>query len=223
MVNLTGVAGNASTYLSVFPTSSNGQCNPTGTSSINLLPGAVAANRAMVELGPTSTGGPDDAICVYNAVGSINVLVDVNGVVRGRHRDIDAARLSVPGARSHPHLRYAVRVGVLQRAGRHWRWDRTPAAHFAWREATASPQRAKAPPWQAIVANLTGIAPTTLTYLALYPANLSGPPGVSDLNLNAGAVLANMSVASVDTNGDASLFNAAGSVNAIVDLEGWFQ
>ena len=79
VVNLTGVAGNASTYLSLFPTNSSGHCVPTGTSTINLLPGAVAANRAMVELGPTTSGGPDDAICVYNAVGSINVLVDVNG------------------------------------------------------------------------------------------------------------------------------------------------
>ena len=33
----------------------------------------------MVKLGPTSTGGSDDAICVYNAAGSINVLVDANG------------------------------------------------------------------------------------------------------------------------------------------------
>jgi hypothetical protein len=44
VVNLTGVAGNASTYLSVFPTNSAGHCVPTGTSTVNLLPCAVAAN-----------------------------------------------------------------------------------------------------------------------------------------------------------------------------------
>ena len=55
VVNLTGVAGSASTYLSLFPTNSSGTCHPTGTSTINLLPGAVAANRVMVQLGPTIT------------------------------------------------------------------------------------------------------------------------------------------------------------------------
>ena len=75
----------------------------------------------------------------------------------------------------------------------------------------------------AIVANLTGIVPTSRTFLTLYPANLPGPPGVSDLNLEAGAVLANLSLVALDTNGEADLYNGAGSVNAIIDLEGWFQ
>ena len=84
MVNLTGVAGNGSTFLSLFPTNSSGQCpygpgNAPSFSTINLLAGAVQANRVMVALGPSTTGGPDDALCVYNAVGTINVLVDANG------------------------------------------------------------------------------------------------------------------------------------------------
>jgi len=79
VVNLTGVAGSASTLLSVFPTSSTGTCTPTQTSTINLLPGAVEANRVMVELGPSTPGGPADALCVFNAVGTINVIVDANG------------------------------------------------------------------------------------------------------------------------------------------------
>jgi hypothetical protein len=81
----------------------------------------------------------------------------------------------------------------------------------------------------AIIANLTAISPSATTLLSLYPANLSSPPGVSDLNLGAGAVRPNLAVVEVDTvaanvhDGDVYLYNGAGSINAILDLEGWFQ
>ena len=81
----------------------------------------------------------------------------------------------------------------------------------------------------AIIANLTGISPTATTFLSLYPANLTKPPGVSDLNLGPGTVVPNLAVVEVDTvpsnanDGNVYLFNGAGSVNAIIDLEGWFQ
>jgi hypothetical protein len=46
--------------------------------------------------------------------------------------------------------------------------------------------------------------------------------------VNAGEVLPNLTVVQLDpaagaNQGDIYLFNAAGSVNAIVDIEGWFQ
>ena len=41
VVNLTGVAGSASTYLSLFPTNANGSARPPGRRRINLRPGAV--------------------------------------------------------------------------------------------------------------------------------------------------------------------------------------
>jgi len=49
------------------------------------------------------------------------------------------------------------------------------------------------------------------------------------VNLEAGAVLPNLALVELDTipadahDGDVYLYNSAGSVNAIVDLEGWFQ
>ena len=79
-----------------------------------------------------------------------------------------------------------------------------------------------------MIANLTAVAPTAKTYLTLYPANLTRAPGVSDLNVNAGEVLPNLVVVQLDTTGDPNdgkvyLYNGAGSVNAIIDIEGWFQ
>jgi hypothetical protein len=226
VVNLTGVAGNASTYLSLFPTNSSGNCIPTGTSTMNLLPGAVRANRVMVELGPASVGGLDDALCVYNAVGTINVLVDVNGWYGSstagasptgyQYQALGPTRICDTRIVSTSCVAGGIGAGGLQRLI-------TVAGH------AGVPAFGSATTVVAIIANLTAIAPTTATYLTLFPANQTGPGGVSDLNLGAGAVLPNLAVVEVDTvtgdphDGEVYLYNGAGSVNAIIDLEGWFQ
>ena len=225
VVNLTGVAGNASTYLSLFPTDANGHCTPTGTSTMNLLPGVVRANRVMVELGPASTGGPADALCVYNAAGTINVLVDVNGWFGSATATEPGYQYQALGPTRICDTRYtstSCATGAIS-AGTALQRLITVAGH------AGVPAFGIGPPVVAIIANLTAIAPTASTYLTLYPANLTGPGGVSDLNLGAGTVLPNLAVVEVDTvpsnsnDGDVFLYNAAGSVNAIIDLEGWFQ
>ena len=78
------MAGTKPTLLSVFPTTSSGTCaynatHPPPTSTLNLAAGEVEANRVMVELGPAVTGGADVSVCVYNAAGTINVVLDANG------------------------------------------------------------------------------------------------------------------------------------------------
>jgi hypothetical protein len=225
VVNLTGVAGNASTYLSLFPTDVNGHCKPTGTSTINLLPGVVRANRVMVELGPTTTGGPHDALCVYNAAGTINVLVDANGWYGSatatasptgyQYQALEPTRICDTRTVSASCASGAISAGGLQRLI-------TVAGH------AGVPAFANLPV-VAIIANLTAVAPSAATYLTLFPASQTGPGSVSDLNLLAGAVLPNLAVVEVDTiaadphDGEVYLYNGAGSVNAIIDLEGWFQ
>lgn len=58
-------------------------------------------------------------------------------------------------------------------------------------------------------------------------ASVSSTPHVSDLNVNAGQVLPNLAVVQLDTTdshvGDVKVFNAAGSINVVIDIEGWFQ
>jgi hypothetical protein len=83
----------------------------------------------------------------------------------------------------------------------------------------------------AVVANLTAVAPSQGTYLTLYPSDpgaVQTPPLASDLNVNANENLPNLAVVQLDTtagvhDGYISLFNSVGSVNAVIDLEGWFQ
>jgi hypothetical protein len=225
VVNLTGVAGSASTYLSLAPTTSSGQCPYSGShaptfSTINLTAGLVAANRVMIALGPSSPGGSDTSLCVYNAVGSINVVIDAGGwfgsgtaATGAQYQAIQPTRICdtrVGGPGCAGHAIAAKGVALITVAGQ-----------------GSVPPDSSGTPAVAIIANLTAIAPTSATYLTMYPANLSLPLA-SDINLSAGEVLPNLTVVQIDTvagpdQGDVDLYNAAGSVNAIVDIEGWFQ
>jgi hypothetical protein len=68
--------------------------------------------------------------------------------------------------------------------------------------------------------NVTAVAPSTSTYLTLYPAG--SPPTTSDLNPPAGAILANLVVATLTDAGTFDVYNAAGTTNVAIDVAGWY-
>ena len=78
----------------------------------------------------------------------------------------------------------------------------------------------------AVVANLTAVEGTVSSVFILFPADTTQPLS-SDLNPRAGDVVANPAVVGIATTGMASgnvtLYNAAGTTNAILDVAGWFQ
>lgn len=227
VLNITGVSGSAQTYLSVFPTTSTGTCafggsNAPTFSTLNLNAGAVEANRVMVGLGPSTPGGNDTSVCVYNAAGTINVVLDANGWFGAptagagdQYQAIGPSRICDTRTGSgHPCAGEALGpngVDLIAVAG-----------------VGGIPTTASSNPPLAIIANLTAIAPTQGTYLTIYPANLSSTPLVSDINANPDEVVPNVVVVQLDPNagaedGDVDLFNAAGTANAVIDVEGWFQ
>ena len=141
----------------------------------------------MVALGPTGVGRPDDALCVYNAAGTINVLVDVNGWYGSttatatppgyQYQALGPTRICDTRVASTSCATGAIGAGTaLERLI-------TVAGHGG------VPAFGTGPPVVAIIANLTAITPTATTYLTLFPANLAGPGGVSDLNVGARAVV----------------------------------
>jgi len=230
VVNLTAVAGSSFTALSLFPPV-NGQC-PYGVgtsaprfSTINLGAGAVQANRAMVALGPGTSGiATDDAICVYNALGVINVVIDANGWYGSSTAPEPGYQFqALPPTRicdTRLSTTSCLPKGAIGANLSH----KIPVAGDQDIPAFGSPTTVVA-----VIANLTAIAPTAKTVLILYPANLPHAPNASDLNVEAGIVLPNLAVVQLDTlaadphDGEVSLYNSAGSVNAVIDIEGWFQ
>jgi IPT/TIG domain len=220
VLNLTGVLGTLGTYVSVYPTSSSGTCTAPRISTLNLPANAVEANRVMVELGP-GPSGPRTAVCVFSAVGKINVVLDVNGwfgtATAGsgyQYQAIAPSRICDTRTTLEGCTSGAIGAGT----------SLARLIHVTGRGGVPG----SVPVVQAVIANLTAVTPSQGTFLVAYPANLTTTPGASDLNLSAGAVLPNLVVVQLDTtaglnDGCVYLFNAVGSVNAIIDIEGWFQ
>ena len=74
-LNLTAVDGSSGTYLSVVPPNGSDAC-PTTTpsfSNLNVGPAHNLPNRVIVPL------GPEQDVCVYNSLGTINYILDING------------------------------------------------------------------------------------------------------------------------------------------------
>jgi hypothetical protein len=72
----------------------------------------------------------------------------------------------------------------------------------------------------AVVVNVTAIAPTRATFITLFP-NLTSLPKTSNLTPAAGSVVANLVEVAVSTAGKLDVFNAAGTTNIALDIEGY--
>jgi hypothetical protein len=73
----------------------------------------------------------------------------------------------------------------------------------------------------AVVLNVTVTNPSTGGYLTVFPQG-GTRPNASDLNFKAGQTVANRVSVKVGSNGKVDVFNAAGSVSVIADLNGSF-
>jgi hypothetical protein len=78
----------------------------------------------------------------------------------------------------------------------------------------------------AVIANITAVSGTAPTFLTAYPANVPLPTA-SDLNVGTGQVTPNMVIVQLAPGGSQpgafDLYNHTGSIDAVVDVEGWFE
>ncbi len=77
---------------------------------------------------------------------------------------------------------------------------------------------------KAVVLNLTGVGPTTATDLRAYPTPRAGTaqPLVSNLNLAASEIRANLVTVPVGENGRVRILNRGGSTHVLADVSGWY-
>ena len=224
VLNLTAVSGSVATYLSVFPTDAHGGCTIPGGgtaphfSTLNVSDHIALANRVMVPTGPDSAGGNDSAVCVYNALGNINVVIDANGWY---------GSASAPTGKQYqaigPSRICDTRAGSGTLCAGHML---TPGGVETI--AVAGVGGVPSLGAVAVIANLTAVDGTAATLFTLYPASLGKAPTASDLNVGPGTALPNLAVVQLDTTGDGSagevkLYNGLGDINAVIDVEGWFQ
>ncbi|MFQ6170582.1 hypothetical protein ACK8HX_03155 [Oryzobacter sp. R7] len=194
VVNLTGVSPTATTYVTAFP---SGQPVPLA-SNLNLVKGEVRPNLAIVKL------GTDGRFSLFNRAGAVHLLADVVGwfPTTSAYQPLTPARvldtrsgLGSPKAPMGP--RSTLALTVAGRGG-------VPATGVG-----------------AVVLNLTGITPTTATWVTAWP-NGQPRPTASMLNLRPGQIAPNLVVVKVGTGGAISLYNSAGDVHLAADVVGWF-
>ena len=197
-LNVTAVGSTAAGYLTVFP---SGQARP-ATSSLNFEQGVDTANMVVAKL------GANGRISIFNSSGTTDVLVDVVGYYSdGRITGATYFPLS-------PSRVLDTRNGT----------GVSPSAIPAGGSTSVRVTGVGGVPSSgvsAVVLNIAGVLPTAGTFLTVWPAG-EARPTVSDLNLRAGDTRANLVTVRVGAGGRIALFNAAGSVQVIADVVGWF-
>ncbi|HEY6538095.1 MAG TPA: IPT/TIG domain-containing protein [Candidatus Dormibacteraeota bacterium] len=187
-----------SSYLSLW---SAGGSRP-ATSNLNWSPGETVANQVIL---PLSAAGQ---VSLYNAVGSTDVIIDVDGYFSTSAADLyqptspvrvcDTRGSSASNQCSGQTLSPGGTLSV-QITGR----DGVPA------DATA------------VVINVTATEGTAPSYLTVFPSGEE--PLASDLNFYAGQTVPDLVVVKLSSSGGFQVYNDAGNVDVIVDIEGWYQ
>jgi hypothetical protein len=196
-MNVTVTQPTAPAFVTVYP---SGTPQPVA-SNLNVGAGQTAANMVLARLG---AGGRVD---VAVSAGSAHVIIDVVGWFGSRATTTATSPLAVQ-----------VPARVLD--------TRNPALAQGQRRVGPgqSIEVQVVPPHRgiaAVVANLTGIAPSAATFVTAYPAHRARPTA-SCLNLVAQEVRANLAVVAVSREGRVRLYNAAGWVHLALDVFAMF-
>jgi hypothetical protein len=226
-LNVTAVSGSAESYLTIYPT---GTGQPL-SSNLNFNAQTNTANLVVVALG---TGG---AVNLYDNQGTVNLVADVEGYfaapsgTAGEFHTMAPLRVcdsragqpanpcnnegSGPSLPLGPGQVEKVDVATVTGSGGSIPSDGTAAA---------------------VVLNLTAVSGNQATYLSVYPTNSSGqcsasgqvPPQSSTLNVDAEVNQPNRVIvplgpaATGQPDTDVCVYNSLGTINFILDADGWF-
>lgn len=203
VLNVTAVNNSTVTNIRVYP---SGAATVPTVSNIN----TTGANQVVPDLVTTAIGSGGKA-SLFNAAGSTDLLADIAGyyVPSGgvRYQPLAPTRVL--------DTRYAIGVPSAGAVGARQFRD----LHVAGSGTSVPPTATAA------VLNVTGTQPTATTNIRLYPTPAGGTavPTVSNLNLTSGETAANLVTVAVGDAGNIRLYNAAGTVQLIADLAGYYD
>ncbi len=201
VVNVTVTNTTTAGFLTVFPA---GVAMPLA-SNLNWVGGQTVPNLVAVALG---TGAQAGQVTVYNSAGSVDLIFDVAGYYStpdqspgpdGLFNPVVPARLLDTRSAGFSPLGSGG-VQTVQVTGR----GGVPASGVA-----------------AVVLNVTVTGATQAGYLTAWPSG-AAMPSASNLNFVAGQTVANRVVVMLGADGKADFYNLQGTVQLIVDVNGWF-
>jgi hypothetical protein len=203
VLNVTATNPTASSFLTVWPT---GASRPTA-SNVNFVAGQTVPNRVQV---PVGTGGK---VSIFNATGSVDVVVDVGG------HFTDSTDPSAIGAQFVPTTPARITDTRANSGSPNAGHTLGPGGSVVVVVRGAGGVAADA---VAGVLNVTVTDATKSSVLTVFP-NAFPRPTASDLNWVAGETVANLTVAEAGRDGAIVAFNAAGSVDVVVDVSGSYS
>jgi len=202
-LNVTVVNPTVAGYITVYPSGSN---RPGNVSNLNFLPGATVPNMVIAKL------GSNGSVSIFNANGSVDVLVDVVGWFpsAGGYEPLTPARIVETRAGNG----FTTTDGRLQGGGA-----------IGTRATLSIPVlgRGGVPGSgvSAVALNVTAVNASAESCLTVFPGRTIAP-NASNLNFNAGQTIANSVIAAVGTDGTVSILNNNGLTDVVVDVVGWF-
>jgi len=191
-LNVTATNPTAASYLSVYPA---GQTRPTA-SNLNFVKAQSIPNLVIARV------GVGNKVTFYNAAGTVDIIADLAGY-------------------------YAPGAGVGYTAA-------TPKRVMDTRIGLGAARAKVGPGGQvtltipglltgttAVALNVTATNPTASSYLSVYPAGATRPTA-SNLNFVKGQSIPNLVIARVGVGNKVTFYNAAGTVDIIADLAGYY-
>ncbi len=197
VLNVTATDTSQASYLTIYP---QGSTRPTA-SNLNWVAGATRANRVVVPVNP-ATG----EVSIYNANGSADVVVDVDGYFTANNTVVSNETLYTP---------------VTPTRAVDTRVTGTPLGAGSVFTASMAGQNGVGANATAVVTNLTAVDTTQASYFTAYP----GPsrPLASDVNWSAGQVVPNLTIATLNGSGSFNVYNANGTADLLIDVFGYFS
>lgn len=200
-LNVTVVEPTASGWLTVYPT---GESIPTA-SNLNFTAGTVIPNMVIAKV------GANGSISISNPVGATHILVDIAGwfPTGGALTPLSPARILdtrgptstiIDSIRTQDYALWPGEIITIPVAGR------------AGVPATGA---------GSVALNVTVVSPTGSGWLTVFPSGES-VPNASNLNFSPGAVIPNMVIAKLGSDGKISISNPIGYTHILIDVAGWF-
>jgi hypothetical protein len=198
-LNVTVTGATAGSFITVYP---EGTDQPE-TSDINFAGGETIPNAVTVGIG--DNGG----IAVANAIGSVDVVIDLVGWYSQTGADGDSFFATPPTRLLDSRTTTGAWSGPLP-AGE----GSVRPLHVVGGSIPATATN--------VVLTVTATASTAASFLSVWPAG-GTRPNASSLNFAAGQTIANSVTVPVGAGGDISFFNAVGAVHVVVDVAGYFD
>ncbi|TMC93665.1 MAG: fibronectin type III domain-containing protein [Chloroflexi bacterium] len=194
VLNVTVTAPTRVGFLTVFPT---GTSRPVA-SNLNFVPGQTVANRVIVPV------GIDGNVSFYNPAGNVDIVIDVSGFFTGFGATSDGA----PFITGNPVRLFDSRAHAGGKLGPGYFYDFTLGG----------------PQLEGLALNVTATNPTSYGFLTVYPDNGTHgqfpPPSTSDLNFGPGQTVANACLVRTQDAMSFNVYNAYGSTDIIIDVDG---